>query len=93
MFNTHLDFIQAGAEVLVTATFATRRNRLKANQIEADKFTLEKKEAKLLRLRRCVENIFLYQQLEERGILEQKVNIQKLQTLERSCLEQNWQNQ
>jgi len=65
----------------------------KANQIEADKFTLEKKEAKLLRLRRCVENIFLFQQLKESGTLEQKVNFQKLQTLERSCLEQNWQNQ
>ena len=65
----------------------------KANQIEADKFTLEKKEAKLLRLRRCVENIFLFQQLKESGTLEQKVNFRKLQTLERSCLEQNWQNQ
>ena len=34
LFNTHLDFIKAGAEVIVTATFATRRKRLKDNQIE-----------------------------------------------------------
>ena len=37
LFNTHLDFIKAGAEVIVTATFATRRKRLKDNHIE-DKF-------------------------------------------------------
>ena len=35
--KTHLDFIKAGAEVIVTATFATRRKRLKDNHIE-DKF-------------------------------------------------------
>ena len=62
----------------------------KANQFEAEKFTLEKKEAKLLRLRRCVENIFLSKLLKERGNLEQNFNFQKLQTLERSCPEQNW---
>ncbi len=37
LLNTHLDFIKAGAEVIVTATFATRRKRLKDNHIE-DKF-------------------------------------------------------
>ena len=37
LLDTHLDFIKAGAEVIVTATFATRRKRLKDNQIE-DKF-------------------------------------------------------
>ena len=37
LLNTHLDFIKAGAEVIVTATFATRRKRLKENKIE-DKF-------------------------------------------------------
>ena len=34
LLNTHLDFIKAGAEVIITATFATRRKRLKDNQIE-----------------------------------------------------------
>ena len=37
LLNTHKDFIKAGAEVIVTATFATRRKRLKDNQID-DKF-------------------------------------------------------
>ena len=34
LLSTHLDFIKAGAEVIVTATFATRRKRLKDNQLE-----------------------------------------------------------
>jgi len=54
---------------------------------------IEKKEAKLLRVRRCVENIFLSQQLKIKGTLEQKFNFQKLQTLERTCPEQIWNNQ
>lgn len=65
----------------------------KADRFEADKFTIEKKEAKLLRVRRCVENIFLSQQLKIKGTLEQKFNFQKLQTLERICPEQIWNNQ
>ena len=34
VLDTHIDFIKAGAEVIVTATFATRRKRLKDNQID-----------------------------------------------------------
>ena len=37
LLNTHLDFIKAGAEVIVTNTFALRKKRLKDNNIE-DKF-------------------------------------------------------
>ena len=37
LLNTHLDFIKAGAEVIVTNTFTTRKVRLKDNQVE-DKF-------------------------------------------------------
>ena len=37
LLNTHLDYIKAGAEVIVTNTFATRRVRLIENKIE-DKF-------------------------------------------------------
>jgi len=37
LLDTHLDFIKAGAEVIVTATFTTRRVRLRDNKIE-DKF-------------------------------------------------------
>ena len=35
--NTHKDFVKAGAEVIVTTTFTTRRKRLSENNIE-DKF-------------------------------------------------------
>ena len=34
LLNTHLDFIKAGAEVIVTTTFTTRRKRLRENNVE-----------------------------------------------------------
>ena len=34
LLDTHLDFIKSGAEVIVTTTFATRRLRLRDNNIE-----------------------------------------------------------
>ena len=37
VFDTHSDFVKAGAEVIVTATFTTRRKRLRDNGVE-DKF-------------------------------------------------------
>ena len=37
LLDTHIDFIKAGAEVIVTTTFTTRKNRLKDNNVE-DKF-------------------------------------------------------
>ncbi len=37
LLDTHLDFIKAGAEVIVTTTFTTRKTRLKDNGVE-DKF-------------------------------------------------------
>ena len=44
LLDTHLDFINAGAEVIVTATFTTRRLRLRDNNIE-DKFQYLNKKA------------------------------------------------
>ena len=44
LLDTHLDFIKAGAEVIVTATFTTRRNRLRDNNVE-DKFEYLNKKA------------------------------------------------
>jgi S-methylmethionine-dependent homocysteine/selenocysteine methylase len=44
LLDTHLDFIEAGAEVIVTATFTTRRNRLRDNNVE-DKFEYLNKKA------------------------------------------------
>ena len=37
VLDTHLDFIKAGAEIIVTTTFATRQKRLKENKL-LDKF-------------------------------------------------------
>jgi len=37
LLNTHLDFIKAGADVIVTTTFTTRKVRLRDNKVE-DKF-------------------------------------------------------
>ena len=37
VLNTHVDFIKAGAEIIVTTTFATRQKRLKENNL-FDKF-------------------------------------------------------
>ena len=42
--NIHEDFVKAGAEVIVTNTFATRRQRLKQNNLE-DKFEILNKQA------------------------------------------------
>ena len=36
LLDTHLDFIKAGAEVIVTTTFASRQIRLKENNCEND---------------------------------------------------------
>ena len=44
LLDTHRDFVKAGAEVIVTATFTTRRKRLRDNNIE-DKFEYLNKEA------------------------------------------------
>ena len=44
LFDTHLDFIKAGAEVIITTTFASRKIRLKENNCE-DKFEYLNKKA------------------------------------------------
>ena len=44
VLDTHLDFIKAGAEIIVTNTFATRQKRLKENNL-LDKFEYLNKKA------------------------------------------------
>ena len=44
LLDTHLDFIKAGAEIIVTTTFTTRRLRLRDNKIE-EKFEYLNKKA------------------------------------------------
>ena len=47
VLDTHIDFIKAGAEIIVTTTFATRQKRLKENNLQ-DKFEyLNKKAAEI----------------------------------------------
>ena len=60
LLNTHLDFIKAGAEVIITATFTTRRKRLKDNKIE-DKFEYLNKTAGeiALKAKKKFPNIFI----------------------------------
>tara|TARA_B100001175_G_scaffold162015_1_gene137332 strand:+ start:351 stop:1256 length:906 start_codon:yes stop_codon:yes gene_type:complete len=43
LLDTHRDFVKAGAEVIVTTTFTTRRKRLKENNIEQKFEYLNKK--------------------------------------------------
>ena len=44
LLDTHIDFIKAGAEVIVTSTFTTRKIRLRDNNVE-DKFEYLNKKA------------------------------------------------
>lgn len=44
VYDTHIDFIKAGAEVIVTTTFASRKIRLRENKVE-DKFEYLNKKA------------------------------------------------
>ncbi len=44
LLDTHRDFVKAGAEIIVTATFTTRRKRLRDNNVE-DKFEYLNKKA------------------------------------------------
>ena len=44
VLDTHIDFIKAGAEIIVTTTFATRQKRLKENNL-LDKFEYLNKKA------------------------------------------------
>tara|TARA_A100001011_G_C14250185_1_gene817477 strand:- start:93 stop:1001 length:909 start_codon:yes stop_codon:yes gene_type:complete len=44
VYDTHIDFIKAGAEVIVTTTFASRKIRLRENKVE-DKFEYINKKA------------------------------------------------
>ena len=44
LLDTHRDFVKAGAEIIVTTTFTTRRKRLRDNNVE-DKFEYLNKKA------------------------------------------------
>ena len=60
VLDTHRDFVKAGAEVIVTTTFTTRRKRLRDNNVE-DKFEyLNKKAGQIaLAVKKEFPNIFV----------------------------------
>ena len=64
--------------------------KIDIQKFESQKFLIEKKEAKLLRARRCLENIFLTKKLMFEGTDTEKENFKKLQKLERTIPERNW---
>ena len=56
----------------------------KAKKLELQRFIIEKQEVKIMRLRRCIENIILAHQLPEKGSLDQNKKYNQLISLERS---------
>ena len=59
MLDTHLDFIKAGAEVIVTTTFTTREVRLRDNKVE-DKFEyLNKKAGEIAQQAKIYPKVFI----------------------------------
>ena len=60
LLNAHLDYIKAGAEVIVTNTFATRRVRLKENNIDNKFEYLNKKAGEIaLKAKEEFSNVFV----------------------------------
>mgnify|MGYP006135401723 FL=1 len=60
LFNTHVDFVKAGAEVIITATFATRKKRLMDNKIEEKFEYLNQKAGEIaLKVKRKFPNILV----------------------------------
>jgi hypothetical protein len=53
-------------------------------ELESKRFQLEKKEVKIMRLRRCIENIILAHTISEKGSEIQKKQYNALLKLERS---------
>ena len=59
VLDTHVDFIKAGAEIIVTTTFATRQKRLKENNL-LDKFEyLNQKAGEIAQLAKKVSKYFV----------------------------------
>ena len=60
----------------------------KSEKYESERFIIEKKEVKTMRLRRCIENIILTKILEREGTVEENKNYSRLLILERTILDQ-----
>jgi hypothetical protein len=61
----------------------------KVESFESERFTIEKREVKIMRLKKCMENIILAYKLSQLPSLDQNKRYNKLLELERTCLEQN----
>jgi hypothetical protein len=60
----------------------------KSEKYESERFVIEKKEVKTMRLRRCIENIILTKTLQREGTVEENKNYSRLLTLERTIFVQ-----
>ena len=60
----------------------------KSEKYESERFVIEKKEVKTMRLHRCIENIILTKTLEREGTVEENKNYSRLLTLERTIFVQ-----
>ena len=63
-----------------------QQNQRNAETLESQRFILDKKEVKAIRLKRAMENVLLYKQLQETGSLEEKRDYSRLVELERTQL-------
>ena len=59
-------------------------------KFESKNFLLEKKEAKVIRTKRCLENIFLQKYFCNKDQMMKKKNFRKLQNLERTVPSKSW---
>ena len=64
------------------------QQKKKYEKYESERFAIEKKEVKTMRLRRCIENIVLSKILEREGTVEEIKNYTRLLTLERTIFKQ-----
>jgi len=62
------------------------KEKEKVEKLESQRFIIEKQEVKVMRLRRCIENIILAHLLTQKGSSDQIMQYNRLLTLERSIL-------
>ena len=73
LYDIHVDYIKAGAEVIVTTTFASRKTRLRENKVE-DKFEyLNKKAGEIAKKNKG----YLSKCSNRRGFASSRFNVQR----------------
>ncbi|MBT5716496.1 MAG: hypothetical protein HOI70_06260, partial [Opitutae bacterium] len=64
------------------------KEKKNVESFESQRFTIEKKEVKIMRLKKCMENIILAHKLIQQSSLEQITKYNQILELERTCMEQ-----